>query len=154
MKDGPYLEPEAEEEEARQTEAADAKKDFAPSDETEMETAEGTAAVPAIETDEEDQEDLDDFEEESEARPESVYMDGENLTGVLVGEIGEKDAPGGGEQPPPVTTRPDSPAGRARALLEKGMSPVEVSKQTGMGRGAVDLLAQMVQRQRKSESVD
>ena len=33
-------------------------------------------------------------------------------------------------------------------------APAEVTKETGMGRGAVDLLAQMVEKQRKTESGD
>ena len=89
----------------------------------------------------------DDFGGGTEAQPEFVRADGESLSGR-----GETD--GIGSATPPVTMRSDSPALRARELLEKGMSPAEVTKATGMGRGAVDLLAQMVKSQRKKESGD
>ena len=59
-----------------------------------------------------------------------------------------------GTDTPSVAVRSDSPAIRARELLEKGMSPEEVTKETGMGRGAIDLLAQMVKSQRKAEDGD
>lgn len=44
-----------------------------------------------------------------------------------------------------VSPRPPSPTIRARELLAQGMSAEEVAKETGMGRSAVELLAQMAQ---------
>ena len=44
----------------------------------------------------------------------------------------------------------DSGAGKARLLLQQGLSIEDVAKETGMGRGAVELLQQMVRRQRKN----
>lgn len=96
----------------------------------------------------------DDSEDESEDQPESADADGGTLSDTLGRETAESEEPEPVPNPPPVATRPDSPALRARELLEKGMSPAEVTKETGMGRGAVDLLAQMVEKQRKTESGD
>ena len=44
-----------------------------------------------------------------------------------------------------VSPRPPSPTIRAREMLAQGMSPEEVARETGMGRRAVELLAQMAQ---------
>ena len=50
--------------------------------------------------------------------------------------------------------RPPSPAIRARELLASGKSVDEVVRETGMGRSAVDLLAQMAGNKEKTESDD
>ncbi len=43
-------------------------------------------------------------------------------------------------------TSAENPSERARALLTEGWSVVDVARETGMGRGAVELLYQMLQR--------
>ena len=53
-----------------------------------------------------------------------------------------------------VSPRPPSPTIRAREMLAQGMSPEEVAKETGMGRSAVELLAQMAQGQLNSQGDD
>ncbi len=53
-----------------------------------------------------------------------------------------------------VSPRPPSPTIHARELLAQGMSPEEVAKETGMGRSAVELLAQMAQGQLNSQDDD
>ena len=47
-------------------------------------------------------------------------------------------------QPSSVPLNSASPANHARELLEQGMTTEDVARETGMGRGAVELLAQMV----------
>ena len=49
-----------------------------------------------------------------------------------------------------VSDLADTGAAKARTLLQQGLSIEDVAKETGMGRGAVELLQQMVLRQRKS----
>ena len=119
--------------------------------EAEAEKADETSFAAEDETETEEAELSDDSEEESEEQPESVDEDDEISSDA---SSDEDEEPEPGPTPPPVATRPDSPALRARELLEKGMSPADVTKETGMGRGAVDLLAQMVEKQRKEESGD
>ena len=53
-----------------------------------------------------------------------------------------------------VSPRPPSPTIRARELLAQGMSAEEVAKETGMGRSAVELLAQMAQGKLNSQEND
>ena len=53
-----------------------------------------------------------------------------------------------------VSPRPPSPTIRARELLAQGMSSEEVAKETGMGRSAVELLAQMAQGKLNSQEND
>ena len=53
-----------------------------------------------------------------------------------------------------VGPRSPSPTIRARELLAQGMSPEEVAKETGMGRSAVELLAQMAQGTLNSQGGD
>ena len=67
-----------------------------------------------------------------------------------------EDFYGGGEVPSvaPQDSRPSSPADRARELLQQGMSPDEVARETGMGRSALALLAQMSQGAGKTEAAD
>lgn len=62
----------------------------------------------------------------------------------------------GGEVPDiaPKDSRPSSTADRARELLEQGMTPDEVVRETGMGRGAVELLQQMSQSAGKAAAAD
>ncbi|MBR3458003.1 MAG: hypothetical protein IKH16_07610 [Selenomonadaceae bacterium] len=57
-----------------------------------------------------------------------------------------KDAPGNAEEPG------GNAANRARAFLMEGYSIEDVSRETGMGRGAIELLQQMVQHQMDEES--
>ena len=68
----------------------------------------------------------------------------------------EMDFYAGGEVPDivPKESRPSSPADRARELLEQGMSADEVVRETGMGRGAVELLKQMTQSAGKAAAAD
>ncbi len=63
---------------------------------------------------------------------------------------------GGGEIPDiaPKEPQPSSTADRARALLAQGMDPDAVARETGMGRSALGLLAQMVQGAAKAEAAD
>lgn len=53
-----------------------------------------------------------------------------------------------------VSDLADSGAGKARTLLQQGLSIEDVAKETGMGRGAVELLQQMVLRQRKNQMIE
>ena len=53
-----------------------------------------------------------------------------------------------------ISPRQPSPTIRARELLAQGMPPEEVAKETGMGRSAVELLAQMAQGQLNSQEND
>lgn len=57
-----------------------------------------------------------------------------------------KEAPGNAEEPG------SNAANRARAFLMEGYSIEDVSRETGMGRGAIELLQQMVQHQMDEES--
>ena len=140
-------------------EEGDAQQASAPSAGTEEE-AEVTlfSSEPEAETEEaaaktEEQEDSDADEEASEDSLQSEDEDGENRSAALGDEFSEEEDSRGTDTPS-VAVRSDSPAIRARELLEKGMSPEEVTKETGMGRGAIDLLAQMVKSQRKAEDGD
>ena len=135
---------EAEDESVQEPETGDVK----------TESAKETIDTPEPENEAAEQEAPDDFEEEPEEKPGSLYNDGESLSAVLSGEIFEDEDDEPKTETPPVTMRSDSPALRARELLEKGMPPEEVTRETGMGRGAIDLLAQMVKGQRKAESGD
>lgn len=116
------------------------------------------ASAPSAGTEEaaaktEAQEEPDADEEASEDSLQSEDEDGENRSAALGDEFSEEEDSRGTDTPS-VAVRSDSPAIRARELLEKGMSPEEVTKETGMGRGAIDLLAQMVKSQRKAEDGD
>ena len=51
-------------------------------------------------------------------------------------------------------SREPSPTVRARALLAQGMSPAEAARETGMGRSAVELLAQMAKSMGKTQDSD
>ncbi|MBP5199879.1 MAG: hypothetical protein J6Z82_04450 [Schwartzia sp.] len=118
------------------------------------EATEETIAASETKGEAAEQDESDDFEEEPEEKPGSLYDDGEALSAALSGEVFEDEDEEQRTETPPMTMRPDSPAFRARELLEKGMPPEEVTRETGMGRGAIDLLAQMVKSQRKTESGD
>ncbi len=74
----------------------------------------------------------------------------EMLAGGMTETVEEEDydrsgnmTSGGREED--VSPRPPSPTIRAREMLAQGMSPEEVARETGMGRRAVELLAQMAQ---------
>lgn len=54
-----------------------------------------------------------------------------------------------GERSITINDLADTGAGKARTLLQQGLSVEDVSKETGMGRGAVELLQQMILRQKK-----
>lgn len=78
--------------------------------------------------------------------PQDIYepsVEGQQAALQAVPEI-QND---GGREDSSVRQGDVNAAARARALLQEGYSVEEVSRETGMGRGAVELLRQMVQRQ-------
>ena len=148
--------------------------------ETESQTELSFAEEP---TDEEnfDAESKDEISDVSEETPPSEQAEQEPTAGVMeaLKEISQEDAVGeeepaeepaappeeepedmdfyGGGEVSDIATkepRPSSPADRARELLEQGMTPDEVVRETGMGRGAVELLKQMTQSAGKAAAAD
>ena len=154
--------------------------DIAASDETQPQ-AEASFAEETTEEESLDAESRDESSNDSEEELPSEPAAQESTAGVMeaLKEISQEDAGGeaepaetpaasaneepedvdfydGGEVPDiaPKDSRPSSTADRARELLEQGMTPDEVVRETGMGRGAVELLKQMSQSAGKAAAAD
>ncbi len=156
--DAPDLKPEEEPEisddldsgeEDRRLELADEEPaEFAKKEET-LQAYAGEAAEPSI-GDEEQQGEAP-FARWDEAAQDGVWS-GEEESEEPVDSVDEETEISAREvQSAVVNSDSSSPAQRARELLAQGMDPQDVARETGMGRGAVELLAQMVKSKSKPQ---
>ena len=136
-------------EEDRRLELADEEPaEFAKKEET-LQAYAGEAAEPSI-GDEEQQGEAP-FARWDEAAQDGVWS-GEEESEEPVDSVDEETEISAREvQSAVVNSDSSSPAQRARELLAQGMDPQDVARETGMGRGAVELLAQMVKSKSKPQ---
>ena len=118
--------------------------------------AEEEFSSDAIAASEEDEEEAENFEPEEEAWTSSVpdgYVMSADGTWDKESPVAFDETASEGSRAE-TASRPSSPTSRAKELLAQGMSPEEVAKETGMGRSAVKLLAQMAKEKLNSPADD